>query len=175
MSIGQSTFRVAWSLLCVALAACSLPASDERFVVQSPDRASFPEVGQVLVRHCGTLDCHGMRGRNLRLYGNEGLRWAQADRPLAPPCTTTDEYDQDFESVVALEPEVMSAVVADKGAEPTRLTLVRKARGAESHKGGAPFSEGDDGDRCLTSWLASATETDACLRALPATTCFTQP
>jgi hypothetical protein len=166
---------VATSLLCAALAACSLPAADERFVGQVPDRAPFPEVGQVLVRHCGTLDCHGMQGRNLRLYGNEGLRWAAGDRPLTPPCTTADEFDQDYTSVVALEPEVMSAVVAEMGADPTRLTLLRKARGAESHKGGAPFSAGDDGDVCLTSWLANATARDACLRALPTSTCFEQP
>jgi hypothetical protein len=157
------------------LAGCSLPASDGQFVERLPDRSSFPEVAQVLVRHCGTLDCHGQRGRNLILYGNEGLRWASTDRPLEPPCTTADEFAHDFESVVGLEPEVMSAVVANAGAQPTRLTLVRKALGLESHEGGAPFRQGDDGDTCLTSWLAAETQTDACLRALPPTTCFAPP
>lgn len=158
-----------------ALSACTLPAADGRFAPDLPDRASFPEVAQVLVRHCGTLDCHGMQGRNLRLYGSEGLRWAASDQPLAPPCTTVAEIDQDYDSVVGLEPELMSAVVADGGAHPERLTLVRKARGAEAHKGGAPLREGDDADQCMTSWLASQTQTDACLRALPATDCVAQP
>jgi hypothetical protein len=159
----------------VALSACTLPAPDGRVVPELPDRAAFPELAQVLVRHCGTLDCHGMVGRNLRLYGSEGLRWAASDQPLSPPCTTVDEVDQDYAAVVGLEPEVLSAVVADGGAHPERLTLVRKARGAEAHKGGAPLIEGDDGDLCLTSWLASQIQTDACLRALPATDCLAQP
>jgi hypothetical protein len=158
------------------LSACSLPAADERFSIEHlPDHASFPEVAQVLVQHCGTLDCHGTRGRNLRLYGNEGLRWAASDQPLHPACTTTDEIDQDYDSVVGLEPEIMSAVVGDMGARPERLTLIRKARGLESHKGGAPLQTGDDADRCLSSWLASDTDNDACLRALPVTPCFMQP
>jgi hypothetical protein len=157
------------------LVACALPAPDERFTEQVPDRAGFGEVAQVLVRHCGTLDCHGTRARNLRVYGNEGLRWADTDQPLAPACTTPDEIDQDYASLVGLEPELMSVVVAEAGVRPERLTMVRKARGAESHKGGAPFHEGDDADRCLTSWLAGDLESDACLRALPSSKCFAQP
>jgi hypothetical protein len=159
----------------LALNACTLPAADGRVVPDLPDRAAFPELAQVLVRHCGTLDCHGMVGRNLRLYGSEGLRWAASDKPLSPACTTVDEVDQDYETVVGLEPEVLSAVVADGGAHPERLSLVRKARGAEAHKGGAPLSEGDDGDTCLTSWLAGQIQTDACLRSLPASDCLAQP
>jgi hypothetical protein len=162
-------------VLSVVVTACALPASDERFSERVPDRVTFPEVAQVLVRHCGTLDCHGERVRNLRMYGNEGLRWASSDQPLSPPCTTADEVDQDYASVVGLEPEIMNAVVADHGARPERLTLVRKARELESHKGGAPFKAGDDADRCLGSWLANETDQAACLRALPETQCFTQP
>jgi hypothetical protein len=137
-----------------------------------PERASFAPVAQVLVRHCGTLDCHGEVHRNLRIYGNEGLRWASTARPLMPACTTADEVEQDYASVVGLEPEVMSAVVADGGERPERLTLIRKARGTEHHKGGGLFQTGDDADTCLTSWLASETDTAACLRALPTNDCF---
>jgi hypothetical protein len=175
MSLGRRSARLGGSVVMVMLGACSPPAADPRIAVDHlPDRASFPEVAQVLVRHCGTLDCHGTRGRNLRLYGNEGLRWAASDRPLEPACTTSDEIAQDYDSLVGLEPEVMNAVVGDMGIRPERLTLVRKARGSEDHKGGAPWQTGDDADRCLSSWLASETDTDACLRALPPTTCFTQ-
>jgi hypothetical protein len=160
----------AWALL--ALSACAVPASDARTEAMVPDRDAFAPVAQVLIHTCGTLDCHGSAYRNLRVYGNEGLRLAASDRPLMPACTTQAEIEQDYQSVVGLEPEVMTAVVEDDGSHPERLTLIRKARGAEHHKGGAPIVAGDDADRCLTSWLASATDHAACVRALPKSTCF---
>jgi hypothetical protein len=126
----------------------------------------------MLVRHCGTLDCHGSAFRNLRLYGNEGLRWAEGDRPLMPACTTADEIGQDYQSVVGLEPEALSAVVEDGGAHPERLSLVRKPRGLEHHDGGTLIYEGDAADTCLISWLTSQTDRAACLRALPPTDCL---
>jgi len=175
MSLGAFGRLSAVFAPAIVVAACALPASDARFSERLPDRDTFPEVAQVLVRHCGTLDCHGTRARNLRLYGNEGLRWAATDQPLSPPCTTADEIEQDYISVVGLEPEVMSEVVTVDGADPERLTLVRKALELEHHKGGAALHAGDDADRCLRSWLAMQTDQAACLRALPATKCFAQP
>jgi hypothetical protein len=155
------------ALVTVALlASCNVPESDARFNPTLPDRETFREVAPVLAHACGTLDCHGSRSRNLLLYGSEGLRFSLNDRPLSPPCTTPDEIDQDFESVVGLEPEVLSAVVSDRGALPERLTLVRKSLGLESHKGGAIFREGDDPDTCLTSWLAGPIHADACGRVM---------
>jgi hypothetical protein len=149
-----------------SLASCNVPESDARFDPTLPDRAAFRDVAPVLAHTCGTLDCHGSRARNLRLYGSEGLRFSINDRPLSPVCTTGNEIDQDYESVVDLEPEVLSAVVVDRGAHPERLTLVRKARGLESHKGGTIFREGDDPDTCLTSWLAGQIDSDACARVM---------
>ena len=64
---------------------------------------------------------------------------------------------------------MLSEVVSAAGADPERLTLVRKARGLEDHKGGTVFHSGDDADRCLVSWLADQTDTAACLRALSPT------
>ena len=64
--------------------------------------------------------------------------------------------------MIGLEPEVMSDVVRDGGRLPDRLTLVRKARAQEHHKGGKLFVEGDDRDRCLTSWLAGQLDLAAC-------------
>lgn len=159
-----------WALL--GLGACAAPASDGRVVVMVPDRDSFAPVAQVLVHHCGTLDCHGSASRNLRLYGNDGLRWAKNDQPRKPECTTPGEVEQDYRSVVGLEPEAMNAVVSDDGARPERLTLLRKARGVEDHKGGMLFEAGDDADVCLTSWLASETDSEACLRAVPSSDCL---
>jgi hypothetical protein len=160
------------ALLTIAsLVGCNVPSSDARFNPTLPDRDTFREVAPVLAHTCATLDCHGSRSRNLLLYGSEGLRFSFYDRPLSPPCTTNDEIDQDYESVVGLEPEGLTAVVSDRGAHPERLTLVRKARGLESHKGGVIFREGDDSDTCLTSWLAGQIHADACERVMLDTPC----
>lgn len=165
--------RALLSLVLVAGAgACAVPAADARVTATAPARDGFAEVAQVLVRHCGTLDCHGNGYRNLRLYGNEGLRFADADRPLHPACTTADEVEQDYLAVIGLEPELLAQVVADGGAHPERLSLVRKGTGLEHHKGGAPLQTGQDGDMCLRSWLAGQTDREACLSALPESDCF---
>jgi hypothetical protein len=158
-------------LLCIAsvvvLAGCSAPPADGRYLPQAlPDRATFSPVAQLLDVRCGSLDCHGTVARNLRLYGSAGLRWSPRDRPLVPACDTVDEGDQDYESVVGLEPEALSAVVAAGGVNPEQLTLVRKARGTEAHKGGQIWTQGDDSDRCLTSWLAGSADASACAKGM---------
>jgi len=127
----------------------------------APLRATYEPVHDVLQTSCGTLDCHGQAGRSLRLYGGRGLRLRSTDNPADNP-TTHEEYDQSYWSVIALEPEVLSDVVEDHGQMPERLTLVRKARNLEHHKGGQLFVAGDDRDRCLTSWLAGQVDLDAC-------------
>jgi hypothetical protein len=146
---------------------CSTPPADGRYVPPSlPDSATFPPVAQLLDVRCGSLDCHGTVARNLRLYGSAGLRWSSADRPLVPACDTLDEVGQDYESVVSLEPETMSAVVASGGADPEQLTIVRKARGTEAHKGGQIWTQGDDSDTCLTAWLAGKPDETACSKGV---------
>jgi hypothetical protein len=130
----------------------------------APPRAKFEHVADAVQPHCGTLDCHGEAGRNLRLFGGRGLRLMAGDNPLAGD-TTPAEYDATFWSVVGLEPETMTAVLADKGAEPERLSLIRKARGHERHKGGTLMTAGDVLDRCLLSWLAGAVDDAPCLAA----------
>ena len=169
---GAGRFRGVLTLgLALVPAGCALPSASERVQGAELDRAGFPEVAQVLVQHCGTLDCHGMVGRNLRLYGYAGLRLAHTDTPTRPECITSDEIDQDYASVVGLEPELLRAVVADGGARPERLSLVRKARGSEHHKGGVVFQANDAPDRCLISWLAGETDTTACESALRTASC----
>jgi hypothetical protein len=154
------------ALLAAIVLACSTAPSDARFIETLPDATSFPPVALMLIQACGTLDCHGTVARNLRLYGNTGLRFSATDVPTALTATTGDEIAQDYTSIVGLEPEVMSAVVASGGADPERLTLVRKARGTEAHKGGAIIVPGDDRDICLTSWLAGNTDASVCTSAL---------
>lgn len=159
------------ALVAAVTAGCSTPAADARVTESVPDRASFPDVAQALEHRCGMLDCHGTIYRNMRLYGNESLRLLPTDRPLSPPhpCTTSGEVDEDFNSVVGLEPELMSAVVADHGANPERLTFVRKPLGLESHKGGVVMQAGDDLDVCIRTWLGGQTQTAACQRVGPPT------
>lgn len=156
-----------WILVLTALApACAAaPGDGARVAIAGPDEASFPPVAAFLEHRCGTLDCHGQIGRNLRLYGYDGLRLAAADLPGGAP-TTSDEIDADFRSVTGLEPELLNAVVAEGGAHPERLTLVRKGRGTEHHKGGALVMPGDAQDRCLLGWLAGAVDDTACADAL---------
>jgi hypothetical protein len=83
-----------------------------------------------------------------------------------PTCDTADEAAQDYASVVDLEPETMSDVVSGGGAHPEMLTIVRKARGTEAHKGGTVWTQGDDADTCLTSWLAGSVDAAACSRGV---------
>jgi hypothetical protein len=117
-----------------------------------------------LQKRCGTLDCHGQPGRPLRIYGQFGLRFPDdADNVPGGSGTTETEYLADFQAVIGLEPEQMSRVVADPtNNPPNTLTLVRKMRMEERHKGGQLVVPGDDGDTCVTSWLAGTTNYQAC-------------
>ncbi|MGO8993550.1 MAG: hypothetical protein ACLQVI_09475 [Polyangiaceae bacterium] len=158
---------VGLAALAVAVAfACSSPAPDARLIEQTPDTTSFPPVASMLIQACGTLDCHGTVGRNLRVYGDTGLRYSATDVPTTLIPTTTDEVAQDYDSVVGLEPELMSEVVASGGADPERLTFYRKALGLESHKGGAVVVAGDPRDVCITTWLQGRADAAACAAAL---------
>jgi hypothetical protein len=160
------------AVVVVASAACASAPSDSRIGVDAPDRSQFPPVGDYLTHRCGSLDCHGNAQRNLKIYGCEGLRLDPMDVPGCRAMvamgvdTTTAEYDATYRSVVGLEPTVMTTVVQGKGKNPELLTLVRKARGQESHKGGTLITPGDDQDNCIASWLAGQTNTDACAAAI---------
>lgn len=129
-----------------------------------PDEKAFPPVLDALERRCATLDCHGASGRNLRLYTGSGLRLDPKDVPGTGQ-TTPAEYDASYWSVYGLEPEAMNAVIRDGGKDPERLSLVRKGRDTEHHKGGAILVPGDDADTCLLSWLASKLDEKACKAA----------
>jgi hypothetical protein len=154
-------------LVVVGAFGCSGAPNDARIGIDAPDRASFDHVGMYLEHRCGSLDCHGNRQRNLQLWGGEGMRLApEAGITGDPLDTTPEELDASYRSIVGLEPAVMSAVVHGHGAQPNLLTFVRKARGTESHKGGALIKPGDDQDKCIASWLKGAVDDDACTNAL---------
>jgi hypothetical protein len=145
--------------------ACSSPDPSATVSPAGPDRASFGPVARVLVRRCGSLDCHGSRCRNMRLYGYGSARLDPTSLPDSPADTTPAEIDADYDAVVALEPELMRQVVANKGHNASRLTFVRKGRGEEAHKGNQRIVPGDPADVCLLSWLAGDVAADACAAA----------
>lgn len=65
--------------------------------------------------------------------------------------------------MVALEPTIYLQVIREGGQAPDRLTLMRKARNHENHKGNKPIIEGDQADVCLQSWLQGHVATQACI------------
>jgi hypothetical protein len=141
----------------------SSPDVEPGFTASGPPRAGFEPVSDVLHARCGSLDCHGSVARNLRLYGNNGLRLAPSDVPGEEgDSTTSAEYGANYAALVGLEPELIDRVVREAGADPERLTLVRKARNREDHEGGEALPPASDGDRCLTTWLAGAPAFSAC-------------
>lgn len=137
-----------------------------RTELEVPSRADFPAVAEALGPSCATLDCHGQIGRNFRFYWSRGLRLDPSAHPGEGE-TTDQEYDQTFRSLIALEPYKLDAV--RKGTvKPESLTLVRKARGTEAHKGGALIVAGSDADVCLLSWLVGKSfSADVCKKATP--------
>jgi hypothetical protein len=126
----------------------------------------FKAVSDVLERRCGTLDCHGQTARPLRIYGQLGLR-SQDPKDLkglsdddkkkifsgvdALPTTAAEQLDN-YQSACSLEPE-LTALVVTGAAQPETLTLVRKPRLLEKHKGGVLWNQGDVGDTCIINWL----------------------
>jgi hypothetical protein len=156
-----------------AVASCSAVPADSRIGVVAPvDGAPFVPVADYLGFRCGSLDCHGQPGRNMRVWSCAGMRLnpnnvsfcGGANDPKMP-FTTPQEYEATYRSVVGLEPTVMSTVVAGHAAHPELLTMVRKARGLEAHKGGVLITPGDAQDVCITSWLAGNVNVDECTSA----------
>lgn len=143
---------------------CSAPDANERDELTVPPFEQFAPASEALSAHCGSLDCHGDVARNFRLYGKNGLRLMGALVPGGDP-TTDAERIENYRSLVAIEPELTSQVFREKGAKPDRLTLIRKGRGTEHHKGGVAMTEGDATDACITSFLSGAVELDACSEA----------
>jgi hypothetical protein len=168
--------RAPWSSAVVGLIAAFATACSEvqerRLGVEAPvdSELGFGPVGSYLAHRCGTLDCHGQTGRNLRVWGCDGMRLdpfdvPSCDRLTGGSPTTAGEHQATYRSLVGLEPSVMSAVVSGGGQHPELLTFIRKIRGTEAHKGGQLVTPGDDQDQCLSSWLASSTDDVACANA----------
>jgi hypothetical protein len=149
-------------LALAALAtACNGPTSTDRHVVNLPDPSTFAPVADMLGGHCGSLDCHGSISRAFRVYTVNGLRLDPKDysgglNPVTGDISTTTDAEKiaTYYSFVGIEPELTAQVIREGGAHPERLTVIRKARGAENHKGGAAIHRNGTADTCFTSWLA---------------------
>lgn len=172
--------RVPAALATLALATSSLlPGclADEELgptEIACPSLDGFRVVSQVLERRCGTIDCHGDGARPFRIYGRTGLRRPETPESYGPGGGAFSEYvtggtepTSDAEvadnrlSACGVEPEVMAAVVAGDE-ELDALTLVRKPRLTEAHKGGLVWAEGSQGDKCLTSWIQGTVDSLSC-------------
>jgi hypothetical protein len=163
------------SATLAATQACSgTPDSSAVTEVVAPDFNQFKGAGaasgqapvsRLLEKRCGTLDCHGQVNRPLRIYGQFGLRFTDdAGNQPGVGATTDTEYLANYQSVIGVQPEIMSLVVQGKD-PPESLMLLRKPLQLERHKGGAVFVSGDDAYQCLTSWLGGQAALDACFRA----------
>ncbi len=152
-------------VFCALATSCDARVDDDTAAMKdsptlrTPDRMTFRPVHKAMQVSCGTLDCHGQVGRNFRIYGGRGLRLDQKDNS-AEGVTTDAEYEASYWSLVGLEPETLSQVIANKGERLSRLTLIRKARGIEKHKGGTCMQKDDPLDLCLVSWLLGGAAMD---------------
>ena len=159
-----------------AAAACSSFDPNALTEVAGPDYGQFEGVmsdggagtgvSAVIEKRCGTLDCHGQVGRPLRLYGQFGLRFVDdagnlPGGPMGSQATTETEHKADYQSVLGLQPELMTEVVQGS-APPGVLMLLRKPLQLERHAGGAVFVAGDVTYLCLTSWLVGQTDFTSC-------------
>jgi len=151
--------------------ACAHDYSVDQTEIQAPDYDQFKGanlsatqagVSRLFERRCGTLDCHGQIGRPLRIYGQLGLRFVDdaGDQP-GGSSTTETEYQANYQSVIGVQPEIMTRVVTGD-LPPEALMILRKPLQLERHKGGAVFVEGDDAYNCVTSWLGGQADYTAC-------------
>lgn len=144
----------AFALGIMGMGAWACVGEGEYEVTPCPDHDVFVNhVSPYLERRCGMLDCHGQPTRNMRLYGELGLRHPSEMNVAGGSPTTALELESNFAAVCNLEPEAMQDVYEKFGASAEKLLLVTKARGLERHKGGKVVNEQDEGDRCILNWL----------------------
>jgi hypothetical protein len=185
-----AVFALATSASTSGCAASYDPAQTTK--VLAPDYDIYATyLDTFLNRRCGTLDCHGAAGRAFRHYGSLGLRRLEgkADefsgdasveagalgRRAGIGVTTPDEIRANYAGIIALEPEVISRIVALNGDLSDNRELdwmfLRKALGrpspgsdkvipGERHKGGNVLRQSDDGYLCIRNWLRAPRKPD---------------
>ena len=100
---------------------------------------------------CGSLDCHGVSGRGLRLYAEHGLR-LRAD--LRGEVITAEEIRHNVAAFAGASPDIER--------QSDHIALVKGlavAAGGFAHVGGDIWSStGEDGYQCILAWLESRTD-----------------
>lgn len=151
---------------------CSTPSKGtlERTVSTRATPGTFRTAGVTTVfeKRCGSLDCHGNPGRNMRIYSSRGLRLPNdAGLSVGVGDTTLDEITANYQSIMTLEPEQTNKVL--DGEDPNTLLVLKKPLAVESHKGGQTIRQGDDAANCILSWLkedlTSPVDKNACAQA----------
>jgi hypothetical protein len=119
------------------------------------------DIQPIFEARCGTLDCHGVAGRPLRLYAETGLRARDDLRDLP---MTNDELLANVRAVEAIDP----GSAFDEG------MMLRKplaeAAGGVAHEGGDVWQERDEPQAsCVIAWLRGESDDpaaqEACLAA----------
>lgn len=118
------------------------------------------DVQPVVRASCASLDCHGIDGRPLRLYAQDGLRLEASFRgqPLSAA-----EQQRNVDAFRAVDPTTDRADMHLALLEPLALDA-----GGVHHEGGDVWaSRDDDGYRCVRAWLSGESDEGACARATP--------
>lgn len=159
---------VAALVLVVVGSACSSVDSGAISPLALPDRQQFltQGVSTFMEKRCGALDCHGQIGRPMRIYSSNGLRKENGPNGTRDVrATTPDELNDNYFSVVGLEPEEISRSRVTEG-EFTDFLLLKKPLGIEGggvrHKGGPVLRSTDSGFECLITWISGAANKAKC-------------
>ncbi|MFI5306424.1 MAG: hypothetical protein ACHQ53_03665 [Polyangiales bacterium] len=171
------TRKLAAAILCGACcalgSACQSPAQSAQKLAPRDGVSYAAHVQPYLELTCATLDCHGNRGRALRLYSELGLRASDDLRPqpismtTEPSAITQDELDANVLSFAGV------AVEAKRPSQ--QLALLKPlavSAGGVKHVGGVHWlSTKDPGYSCMREWLVGDVQGDLgdfCARALDA-------
>ena len=158
--------------LAILLLLCSGCLADEDLGTAPTACPSFDDfadhVAPLLEARCSTLDCHGATGRPFLVFSDIGRRRPGAAEEGDPGyvtggsvLTTRFEREGTYLSLCGLEPEITNDVVIG-AAPPTDLTVVRKPRLDEKHKGGRIWTADSAEDRCLQTWLQGQVDEPSC-------------
>ncbi len=136
------------ALCLLALGACTIADQQELpQVVRDP--VSFEaDIQPILGPGCGSLDCHGDRGRPLRLYAQFGRR-AAAELRSAP--LTPEEIADNVAALATMPPDRVLGKPLDVSA------------GGMRHVGGDLWpSDSAPAYTCVSAWLAGEQAQAAC-------------
>jgi hypothetical protein len=170
---GARIFLTVTALAAITGVSCSIPTENSQ-IGDLPSEKSFTDgkVSLFMEHRCGSLDCHGQFGRPLRIYSEWGLRLkANDDGSRNTAATTADEQKANYQAVIGLQPEELSACFTSKGANFSTLQLLKKPLNISGngirHKGGQILRAtlSDHGWQCLYGWASGTSYPDECAQA----------